>query len=126
MELEFDSKLLRIFIGETDKLGHQPLYEAVLFEARKRGMAGCTVLRGIMSFGASAHIHTAKLIEISQDLPVVIEIIDHEEKINAFAEAAGQMLEQADCGGLVTVEKAGVLYYRSRSLKKYDDAKPNE
>ena len=121
MELEFDSKLLRIFIGEIDKLEHQPLYEAILFEARKRGMAGCTVLRGIMSFGASAHIHTAKLIEISQDLPVVIEIIDHEKKINAFAEAAGQLLEQADCGGLITIEKAGVLYYRPRSQKKHDD-----
>ena len=126
MELEFDSKLLRIFIGEIDKLGHRPLYEAILFEARKQGMAGCTVLRGIMSFGASAHIHTAKLIEISQDLPVVIEIIDHEEKINAFAGAAGQLLEQADCGGLITIEKAGVLYYRSRSQKKNDDAKHNE
>lgn len=126
MELEFDSKLLRIFIGETDKLGHQPLYEAILFEARKQRMAGCTVLRGMMSFGASAHIHTAKLIEISQDLPVVLEIIDHEEKINAFAEVVGQMLEQADCGGLVTVEKAGVLNYRSRSPKKHDDTKHNE
>ncbi len=126
MELEFDSKLLRIFIGETDKLGHQPLYEAILFEARKQRMSGCTILRGIMSFGASAHIHTAKLIEISQDLPVVIEIIDHVEKISAFADAAGQLVEQADCGGLITIEKAGVLYYRSRSQKKDDGAKHNE
>lgn len=125
MELKFDSKLLRILIGEIDKLEHQPLYEAILFEARKRGMAGCTVLRGIMSFGASAHIHTAKLIEISQDLPIVIEIIDYEEKINAFAGAAGQMLERAGCGGLITIEKAGVLYYRPRSQEKNEDAKQN-
>lgn len=126
MKLEFDSKLLRIFIGELDKLGHRPLYEAILFEAMKQGMAGCTILRGIMSFGASANIHTAKLIEISQDLPVVIEIVDHEEKISAFAGVAGKMMKEADCGGLITVEKAGVLYYRSRSQEKNADAAPDE
>lgn len=126
MELEYDSKLLRVFVGSTDKLGHQPLYEAILFEARKLGLAGCTVLRGIMSFGASSHIHTTKLIEISQDLPIVIEVVDHNEKINAFAEVTGLLLEKAGCGGLITIEKAGVLYYKSRSQKKRDDAKHNE
>lgn len=115
MELEYDSKLLRIFIGEIDKLGHQPLYEAILFAARKDKLAGCTVLRGIMSFGASSIVHTAKLIEISQDLPIVIEIIDHEDKINAFAKKAGEMIEQSGRGGLITIEKAGVLYYKSKS-----------
>ena len=126
MELEYDSKLLRIFIGEIDKLGHQPLYEAILFEARKQGLAGCTVLRGIMSYGASSLVHTAKLIEISQDLPIVIEIIDNNDKINSFAEVAGKLLERANCGGLITIEKAGVIYYRSRSQKNRNNTKQNE
>ena len=77
-------------------------------------------MRGIMSFGASSLVHTAKLIEISQDLPIVIEIIDIEDKINAFAETAGNMLEQAGCGGLMTIEKASVLYYKPRVQKKKD------
>ena len=114
MELQHDSKLLRIFIGETDKIGHQPLYEAILFTARKNGMAGCTVLRGIMAFGAASHVHTAKLIEISQDLPIIVEIVDREDKINAFAETANQLLEKVGCGGLITIEKASVLYYKSK------------
>ncbi|MBS1747277.1 MAG: DUF190 domain-containing protein [Bacteroidetes bacterium] len=114
MELKYDSKLLRIFIGESDKVGHQPLYSAILFAARKQGLAGCSVLRGIMSFGASTRVHTAKWIEISEDLPIVVEIIDHEEKINAFAHLVDEMLEKAGCGGLMTIEKAGVLYYRHK------------
>jgi PII-like signaling protein len=112
MELSPDSKLLRIFIGEIDKIGHQPLYEAILFAARKQGLAGCTVLRGIMSYGASSIVHTAKLIEISQDLPIIVEIVDHEEKINAFVGNVDKLMEQANCGGLITLEKAEVLYYK--------------
>ncbi|QOR75684.1 MAG: DUF190 domain-containing protein [Thermoflavifilum sp.] len=110
--LNGDSKLLRIFIGEIDKLGHQPLYEAILFAARKQGMAGCTVLRGIMSFGAGTVVHTAKWIDISQDLPIVVEIVDKEEKINAFMPVLHEMMQKAGCGGLITIEKAQVLYYR--------------
>ena len=81
MQLNADSKLLRIFIGEIDKVGHQPLYEAILFAAKKQELAGCTILRGIMSFGPSTKVHTAKLIDISEDLPIIIEIVDHEEKV---------------------------------------------
>ncbi|MBX5439790.1 MAG: DUF190 domain-containing protein [Thermoflavifilum sp.] len=110
--LNGDSKLLRIFIGEIDKLGRQPLYEAILFAARKQGMAGCTVLRGIMSFGAGTVVHTAKWIDISEDLPIVVEIVDKEEKINAFLPVLQEMMEKAGCGGLITIEKAQVLYYR--------------
>lgn len=117
MELSRDSKLLRIFIGEIDKIGHQPLYEAILFAARKQGLAGCTVLRGIMSFGASSRVHTAKLIEISQDLPIVVELVDHEEKINAFVAIVDRLMEQANCGGLITLEKAEVLYYKHAPKK---------
>jgi len=112
MELPTDSKLLRIFIGEIDKIGHQPLYEIILFEARKQSLAGCTVIRGIMSFGASSKVHTARLIDISEDLPIVVEIVDTEEKINAFVPTVDSLMEKAACGGLVTVEKAGVLYYK--------------
>jgi len=118
MELPTDSKLLRIFIGENDKIGHQPLYEAILFEARNQGLAGCTVLRGIMSFGASTRVHTAKLIDISEDLPIVVEIVDHEEKINAFVDTVDALMQKAACGGLITIEKAGVLYYKPRPKKE--------
>lgn len=118
MELPLDSKLLRIFIGEIDKLGHQPLYEAILFEAKKQGLAGCTVLRGIMSFGASTRVHTAKLLDISEDLPIVVEIVDQEEKINAFVETVDALMEKAACGGLITIEKASVVFYKSRPHKE--------
>ena len=118
MELPTDSKLLRIFIGEIDKIGHQPLYEAILFEARKQGLAGCTVLRGIMSYGASTRVHTAKLIDISEDLPIIVEIVDEEEKINAFVDTVDALMQKAACGGLITVEKAGVLYYKPRPKKE--------
>ncbi|HLZ87721.1 MAG TPA: DUF190 domain-containing protein [Puia sp.] len=112
MELNGDSKLLRIFIGEADKIGHQCLYEAILMAAKERGLAGCTVMRGIMSFGASSRVHAARLIEISRDLPIVVEIVDKEEKVTAFLEIAGSLLEKAGCGGLITIEKAQVLYYK--------------
>ncbi len=117
MELDIDSRLLRIFIGELDKVGHQPLYEAIVFAAKKQELAGCTAIRGLMSFGASSHVHTAKLIEISQDLPVIIEIVDHEEKINAFVNVVDKLMEEAACGGLITIEKATVLYYKPRHTK---------
>jgi uncharacterized protein len=114
MELSRDSRLLRIFMGESDKAGHQPLYEAILFAARKQHLAGCTVLKGVMSYGGSSRVNTAKLIEISQDLPIVVEIVDHEDKINAFLPEVNKLLEEADCGGLVTIEKAEVIYYKQR------------
>ncbi len=118
MELNGESRLLRIFVGETDKVGHRLLYEAILLEARSQGLAGCTVLRGIMSFGASAIVHTTKLIEISVDLPIVVEIVDREDKINAFVPAVDALMEKAACGGLVTIEKASVLYYKPSPAKR--------
>jgi PII-like signaling protein len=117
MKLDQDSKLLRIFIGEVDKIGHQPLYEAILFAARKEGLAGATVIKGIMSYGASTKVHTAKLIDISADLPIIVEIVDEEEKINAFVITVNKLMEQAACGGLITIEKAFVLYYKHRPKK---------
>ncbi|GAB4254983.1 MAG: DUF190 domain-containing protein [Saprospiraceae bacterium] len=111
MERDPNAKLLRIFIGESDKVGHQPLYEVLVLEARKAGIAGATVLRGTMGFGANSRIHTAKLFEISSDLPVVVEIVDSEENIRDFMNTVNELFEKAQCGGMVTLEKAEIIRY---------------
>ena len=111
MQLNGQSKLLRIFIGEIDKINHTILYEAIVLAAKRQGIAGATVLRGIMSYGASSTIHTAKLIDISEDLPIVIEIIDTEEKINNFLPEINRLLDDCGRGGLITIEEVNVLYY---------------
>jgi len=107
------SKLLRIFLGEGDKIGHQALYEAIILAARKAKMAGATSWRGMMGFGPTSVIHSAKLLDLSADLPVVVEIIDNEEKIEAFLPHLDELFEESGCGGLVTIETATVLKYRS-------------
>jgi PII-like signaling protein len=107
MELPEDALLLRIFIGESDRHGHRPLYEAIVLKAREVHMAGATVLRGPMGYGASSRIHTAKIIQLSMDLPLVVEIVDTEEKINGFLPVLDEMMN----GGLVTLEKARVIHY---------------
>jgi PII-like signaling protein len=109
MKLEGDGTLLRIYLGEQDKWHHTPLYEAIVLEARKRGLAGATVLRGPMGFGAHSHLHTAKILRLSEDLPVLIEIVDREDKIGAFLPVLDEMLGD----GLVTLEKVKVLTYRT-------------
>src|SRR5258708_25408540 len=114
MELQGECKLLRIFIGESDRIGHKALYEAILLSAKEKGMAGGTVLKGIMSFGASSRIHVARLIELSEDLPIVIEIIDRAEKIDAFLPVVNELFEKCGRGGLITVEKVEVLYYKAK------------
>jgi len=114
MELQGQSKLLRIFAGEVDRVGHQLLYEAILMAAKEKGLAGGTVLKGIMSFGASSRIHVARLIELSEDLPVVIEIVDHAEKIDAFIPTVNDLFEKCGRGGLITIEKVDVLYYKPK------------
>jgi PII-like signaling protein len=113
MENNANAKLLRIFIGESDKAGHQPLYEAIVFEAKKQSLSGATVTRGIMGFGANSKVHTTKLFEISADLPLVIEIVDTEEKIREFTKTVEQLFEQTKSGGLITLEKAEVIRYRA-------------
>jgi PII-like signaling protein len=110
MSLPTEGKLLRIFIGEADRWDGKPLYEAVVLEARKRGLAGATVIKGFMGFGAHSRIHTAKLLELSQDLPVIIEIVDAPEKIEAFMPDLEAMMGD----GLITLERAEVLLYRPR------------
>jgi PII-like signaling protein len=114
MQLDGQSTLLRIFTGEIDRIGHTPLYEAIVKAARTAGIAGATVMRGIMSFGASSRIHTAKLIDISEDLPIVIEIVDKEDKINSFLPTVNDLMQKCGRGGLITLEKVQVLYYQAR------------
>lgn len=113
MDLPLEAEQLRIFIGETSKLGQRPLYEIIVEEARKRGLAGATVTRGIMGFGKNSLIHTAKILRLSEDLPLVIEIIDTPERIGAFLPDLDNMLD----GGLVTLEKIRVISYRNKEKK---------
>ncbi|MCC7402192.1 MAG: DUF190 domain-containing protein [Chitinophagaceae bacterium] len=112
--LQGQSKLLRIFLGEADRFNHRLLYEEILFAAKEKGLAGGTVLRGIMSFGASTRIHRARLIELSEDLPIIVEIVDTAEKIDAFLHVVNDLFEKCGRGGLITVEKVDVLYYKGR------------
>ena len=113
MQIPDDAVLLRIFIGESDRWEHKPLYEAIVLAAREAHLAGATVLRGSMGFGKSSRVHTAKILRLSMDLPLVIEIVDSEEKINAFLPGLDKMIG----GGLVTLEKVRVLHYRSGEVK---------
>ena len=110
MQIPTDAVLLRIFIGESDKWEHKPLYEAIVLKARELHLAGATVLRGPMGFGKSSRLHTSKILRLSMDLPLVIEIVDSEEKINSFLPLLDPMIG----GGLVTLENVKVVHYRSQ------------
>ena len=111
MKIPEDGKLLRVFIGEADKWEGVPLYEAIVHLAKREGLAGATVLRGMMGFGAKSTMHTAKILRLSEDLPIIIEIVDSEEKINKFLPRLDTMVKE----GLVTLEKANVVMYRGDS-----------
>src|SRR5436853_4968464 len=110
MNMPENAVLLRIFIGEGDKWQKQPLYEAIVLKARELHLAGATVLRGPMGFGKSSRLHTAKILRLSMDLPLVIEIVDTEEKIQAFLPVLDSMMG----GGLLTLEKVRVIEYRGQ------------
>ena len=112
--LREEGQLLRIFIGESNKVGRIPLYEWIVRQARSAGMAGATVVRGIQGFGANSLIHTTKILRLSEDLPVIVEIIDSAEKINSFLTS----IDHAITEGLVTVEKARVRMYRAGGRKE--------
>jgi PII-like signaling protein len=107
-----DAVLLRIFIGENDKVHSRPLYELIVLEARARHLAGATVLRGPMGFGRASRLHTSKVLRLSMDLPLVIEIVDSEYKIQGFLPVLDGLMQ----GGLVTLEKATVLRYGERPV----------
>lgn len=111
MEISGQAVLLRVFIGESDKLGHLPLYEAIVKKAREAGLAGATVLKGVLGYGATARIRTHKILDLSSDLSLVIEIVDEEDKIAAFRKELSQIFERAGCGGLVTLENVRVIHY---------------
>jgi len=108
MKLEGEGQLLRVFIGESDRWHGKPLYEAIVLKAREMGMAGATVLRGTMGFGADSRLHTAKVLRLSEDLPIVIEIADRPEKIEAFLPEIDGMVTE----GMITLEKVHILAYR--------------
>ena len=109
MQIPRDAVLLRIFVGESDRHDHHPLYEAIVLKAREAHLAGATVLRGPMGFGKSSRLHTSKILRLSMDLPLVIEIVDSEEKIQAFLPLLDEMMK----GGLVTLENVRVIDYRA-------------
>ena len=109
MQIPEDGYLLRIFVGESDKHGHHPLYESIVLKAREQGLAGVTVLRGVMGFGKHSILHTAKILRLSEDMPMVIEIVDSLEKIDAFLPLLDEMIKD----GLVTLEKVRVIHYRA-------------
>ena len=111
MKIPAEGKLLRIFIGEQDKWQGMPLFEAIVNLARKEHLAGATVLKGCMGFGCKSHMHTAKILRLSEDLPMIIEIVDSDEKIMAFLPHLDEMITD----GLVTLEKVNVIMYRAIS-----------
>ncbi len=111
MQIPKQALLLRIFIGENDQFGGSPLYEAIVLKAREMHLAGATVLRGPMGFGASSRLHTTKILRLSEDLPLLIEIVDAEDKINAFLPSLDAMMSS----GLITLEKVQVLQYGAKA-----------
>jgi PII-like signaling protein len=118
VKLEGEGKLLRIFIGESDKHGRKPLYQAIVEMLREEGMAGATVLRGIEGFGANSHLHTARILRLSEDLPVVIEVADTAERIEAVMPKLDEMVED----GLVTLERVQVVAYRAQARQGDQEA----
>ena len=119
MEINGEAKLLRIFISSTDKFKHKPLYEVVVFAANRYGLAGATVLKGFMGYGASSVVHSQKLWEISEKLPLVIEIVDEAAKIDGFVEIILPYFEKIPKGGLITLEKATIVLHKSGTKKSF-------
>ena len=111
MKLSGEGKLLRIFLGEADRYDGQQLFEAIVHLARSRGLAGATVLRGVEGFGAHSRIHKSTILELSEDLPILIEIVDTSDKIESLIPEIDAMIEKANCGAMMTMEKVDVRKY---------------
>ena len=109
MTIPEDGCLLRVFVGESDRYGHHPLYEAIVLKAREQGLAGATVLRGLMGFGKHSILHTAKILRLSEDLPMIVEIVDSREKVESFLPLLDEMISD----GLVTLERVKVIHYKA-------------
>ena len=118
MNISEKSGILKIYVGESDKVRGRQLSEEIVFEARKAGVAGATVFKGIMSFGASHSIHTMKIFALSNDMPVLIEIIDNIEKLDEFAKRVNELLEQSKRGGLITFQEVDVIRYEKGEKNK--------
>jgi len=123
MNIEGKACIMKIYVGESDKINGRPLHEEIIFEARNSGMAGATATKGIMSFGASHSIHTMKIFAISGDLPMVIEIVDKKEKIKKFLKKVDQLIDGSKKGGLVTISEIEVHKYKKG--EKYQDSNPS-
>jgi len=111
MKIEGEAVLLRIFVGESDKIHNVPIYEKIVLLAREKGLAGATVLKGIMGYGKQSVIHTSKILTLSDDLPRVIEIVDTNDKIESFLDDVNKLFDEAKSGALITIEKARVIKY---------------
>jgi uncharacterized protein len=116
LELKGEAKLLRIFLGESDKAGHVPLYEAIVSHARRAGMAGATVWRGMEGFGATSRIRTTRILDFSTDLPIIAEIVDYENRVDAFLPHLHDLFEKSGCGGLITIEKVQIIKYTPETI----------
>ena len=113
MEIKGEAKLIRIFVGESDLIQHIPVYEKIVLEARKQHLAGATVFKGVMGFGRTSRIHTSKILRLSEDMPMIIEIVDEADKIDMFLPIVHDIFEEANSGGLITLEKADIIKYVS-------------
>lgn len=111
MQIKGEAKLLRIFLGESDKIHSTTVYEKIVLEARKAELAGATVFKGIMGFGGRSRIHTSKILRLSEDMPLIIEIVDEELKIDKFIPVVEKIFDEANCGGLITIERAEIIKY---------------
>jgi uncharacterized protein len=112
MEISGPAVRMRIYLGESDRLGHLPLYEAIVKRARDAGLAGATVLKGVLGYGASDHIRTSKLLDLSGDMPLVVEIVDQPDRIEAFRPVIAELMEQCGKGGMVTLGDIEVIHYQ--------------
>jgi len=117
MDLKGKSKLLTIYTGELEKYKYLPLYEAIVYAAKKAGLAGATVIKGIMSFGANSKIHTTKIFALSADLPVKIEIVDTADRLEKFIEVVEKMFQKSNSAGLVTIGDVEVIMYKANKKK---------
>ena len=106
---------VRVFIGESDRHSGKPLFEVIVWTAREMGLPGATVVRGIQGFGARSVVHTSRLLRLSEDLPVVVEVVDLPHRIEAFVEAVEKLLDEADCGAMITIEDVRIIRYRPGS-----------
>ena len=115
MRLRGKAKLLRVFVGEADRVYQRPLYEAIVYGAKKYGLAGATVHRGIMSYGANSRIHASKIFSLSDDLPIIIEIVDSEDKVNGYLHIIELLIEKSGGGGMITMEQVDVIRYQAQN-----------